>query len=222
MELGGSSKALLPWHRVKEVVKRYKLRWEEDPAQQRKRVQLAQRCSTQEDVERTVASNFRTHCYEAFGGKPWLHWFIAIGDITAELVSLANDYLTARVRQLAQREPLTSGRHPTPKLSARALAASQGQCRPATGVQHTVTQAKKARKEAKALDKQVRQAMEDWQRGQSNMSWRSWQAMRRAQQDRHGWRVGRWVRRKVACGRLGCMRGAWAGGWVWVGGCVGA
>ncbi len=128
-------------------------------------------------VARTNLSNFRTACFERFGGLPWLAWYLAIGDIPPELVDYVNEFISDKVRAEAQREP-SRRPVPGPKLSARSAAIRAGESPPPkVGVQHTVVEAKQARKRAKALDKQVERAEEEWRAGTSSMGWRRWASL---------------------------------------------
>jgi hypothetical protein len=148
---------------AQEVVKEYRTSvWSREPEQTAKEEELRRRCSSKEDVQRTVASNFRTAMYERFGGLPWMTWYVATGDVDDVLVDLVNEHISQQVRDKGHREPSTSGPHPAPKLSARNAATSAGQVAPPhRGVQHTVTEAKEARKKAKALEKYVEKLEND-------------------------------------------------------------
>ena len=95
-----------------------------------------------------------------------MYWFFAVGDVPPDLVELANTYWSARVRELAGREPHTA---PAP---------SRGPARdpktPKQGIQHKITEQKQARKEAKRWDWQVDEAQKCWDNGVSDMSWSQW------------------------------------------------
>ena len=94
--------------------------------------------------------------YERFGGVAWATWYAAIGDIPDEIFDLANDHVAQRILRFAGRQPRTEGKHPKPRLSKRGLAASQGAPMLAKqGVQHLETEAKKARRQAKAAWKEA-------------------------------------------------------------------
>lgn len=117
-------------------------------------------------------------------------WFIFLGDITPCLIQLANRHWAAQVQAKAGRPPLAEGPHPARKLSAPALAASQGQAVHLRGVLHKLSDAKAARKAAKLLDAQVRNADNEWHRGQSSMTrWQWYELLEK--------RKARWV-----CSRL--------------------
>ena len=123
---------------------------------------MRRRCNSNEDVQRTVASNWRTAMYERFGGLPWMIWFVATGDVDDALVDLVNEHIAQQVRNKGNREPRASGPHPAPKLSARNAATRAGQqTPPRRGVQHKVTEAKEARKKAKAMEKQAQKMQDD-------------------------------------------------------------
>jgi hypothetical protein len=148
---------------AQEVVKEYRSSvWSREPEQRAKEEALRRRCNSKEDVQRTVTSNFRTAMYERFGGLPWMIWYVATGDVDDALVDLVNAHITQQVRIKGSREPSTTGPHPNPKLSARNAATRAGQQTPPhRGVQHTVTEAKEARKKAKGLEKQVEKMLEE-------------------------------------------------------------
>ena len=147
-------------------------------------MELKSRCATSNAYNRTVLSNFRTALYERFGGLPWVQWFLAIGDLPDDLFSLATEYNLAKVRE-ANREPRRENApHPYPKLAPRALAASHGHALPdKKGVQHRLTQAKKARKQARYVSSQVVSAETAWSLGCSSMRSWEWRALKRKQQD---------------------------------------
>ncbi len=176
--LGLETSAIFPYPKAEEVVAEYRRRWLAEPEQLCRKRLLKDRCASPEDAARTMASNFRTHCFHIFGGKPWLLWFVAIGDVPHQLVQLANLYWSSRVRALTGREPRTCP-HPQPKLSAPALAASRGEKPVLRGVRHTVSAAKAARKERDRLIKQVQKAQEEWHGNPwgRGMSWSAWRAL---------------------------------------------
>ena len=81
----------LPWAR--EVVRKIKQRWQAEPAQRRKAVELQGMGLSEDAVHRTMSSNFRVAMYCKFGGVPWLTWYLCIGDIPATLVGIVNAYI---------------------------------------------------------------------------------------------------------------------------------
>ena len=131
-----------------------------------------------------MLSCFRTALYERFGGLPWVQWFLAIGDLPDDLFNLATEYNLAKVRE-ANREPRRENApHPNPKLAPRAHAASHGLPLPnKQGVQHELTQAKKARKQARYVSSQVEAAEAAWSSGTSSMRSWEWRSLKRKQQD---------------------------------------
>jgi len=52
---------------------------------------------TRKAVQRTVASNFRTHLYGVFGGRPWVIWLACIGDLPKSLFEIAKRHWEAMV-----------------------------------------------------------------------------------------------------------------------------
>ncbi len=152
------------------VAKEYQEAWLREPENAAKLDELRQRCKTEDAIKRTIASNYRVACFQRFGGQPWLYWYIAIGDIPSDLVNLVNEHIGQRIRE-AGREP-SSVQQPGPWLSRRSLAASQGaDVPPPTGVQHTLSQAKVARKWAKTMDKKVNS------NSYTRMPWWQWTKM---------------------------------------------
>jgi hypothetical protein len=82
---------------------------------------------------------------------------LPIGDLPEDIFKLANDHMAGRISNLAGRQPRAEGKHPEPRLSKRALAASQGRIVPEkAGVHHVITEAKKARRKAKTFSSQLR------------------------------------------------------------------
>ena len=109
-----------------------------------------------------------------FGGVPWLTWYLCIGDIPATLVEIVNAYIEGNVVEEGGRQP-TTGPHPAPLLSARGRAQRAGRLLPQRrGVHHQETEAKKARRAAKLLDKRVANEQDLWSNGRSHVRWRQW------------------------------------------------
>ena len=115
--------------------------------------------------------------WPATGGPPCTSGSAgSTGDVDDALVDLVNEHIAQQVRNKGNREPRASGPHPAPKLSARNAATRAGQQTPPhRGVQHKVTEAKEARKKAKALEKQAEKMQYDpkvsvralhWKRGE--------------------------------------------------------
>ena len=183
-QMGYAPSDYLHFASVQQVIREYRVRWLGEADTGAKVAELQSRCKTTNAQTRTLHSNFRTALYERFGGLPWVQWFVAIGDLPEDLFSLAAEYNLAKVRE-ANREPRRENTpHPCPKLAPRAQAASLGQPLPdKQGVQHYLTQAKKARKQARYVSSQVEAAEAAWSAGTSTMRWWEWDRLLRKQQD---------------------------------------
>ena len=72
----------------KEVVKGLCKMWMERPDTKQALQELRGRTTAEDAFGRTVASNFRTHCFQRFGGLGWVHMYAALGDVSPELVKL--------------------------------------------------------------------------------------------------------------------------------------
>ena len=183
-QLGRNQEDYLEFSRAQEVIREYRSHWMKEPETVQQAQALHVRCPTQSAVSRTMQSCFRTMLYERFGGLPWVQWYIAIGDLPDDLFRLATAYNLERVAE-AGREPRTEREpHPYPKLAPRALAASQGLDLPQKkGVQHTLTEAMIARRQAKYLQSKVDLALWAWEQGSSRMTRREWNDLKRKSEE---------------------------------------
>ena len=139
--------------------------------------ELRGRTATDDVFGRTVASCFRTYCFQRFGGLGWVHWYAALGDVSPELVKLVQEHISRVIRTEARSEP-TAAATGDPRLSARSAAMRAGEnAPPLRGVQHAVTLGKKLRKEAKNLDNRIAKLHEAFYRGEPTVSWWAWNLM---------------------------------------------
>ena len=175
----------LPWSEVTKLVAEYKAWWRERPEQKAKEAALQARCQQVSNISRTIASNFRVHLYEVFGGDAWLKWFFAVGEVTQEIVDLAQAYLRERTQETEGRSPRAEP-HPNPRFSEqtrqRRIGVSEGDI-VYTGVQHKVGEAQQARKRAKLLKSRVDRAEKDWLQGRYAGSVREWQQQKEEYED---------------------------------------
>lgn len=177
--------ALLPLEGAEEVLLRYKNLWQSRDKQKAKFEELLERCSSRQAAFRTRNSNYRTHLYTTFGGRPWVLWFAAIGDLPDVVRHIAQRYWIDRVKAVSGRDASTN-HHPAPILSAGRRAMIDGRPVQLTGSQHRLSQGKALRDAARRLDRQVRSAKRDWEAGRSNISWHAWDLLLRR---REVWRV---------------------------------
>ena len=104
--------------------------------------ELRGRTATEDAFGRTVASCFRTYCFQRFGGFGGVHWYAALGDVSPELVEHVQEHISRVIRTEARREP-TAAAAGDPRLSARSAAMRAGDsASPLRWVQHARRQAK--------------------------------------------------------------------------------
>ena len=122
------------------------------------RSRLAERANDSNERQmRNYTSQLRVALFEAYGGAEWMNLLLAVGarGINSDLVECYNDEIDFRTSGGAHGEGPCLG----PRLSARSLAAAQGQPLPEVrGVQQTRTAAYSARMSARRLDRQVQSA----------------------------------------------------------------
>lgn len=122
-----------------------------------------------------------------FGGYIWAKFIIALGEVPGRCVEILNFELAQRISKAGGRRG-TYAPVPGPRLSARALAASQGQAEAPRGVQHKTSEAKLAREEAKLMEKHFNADSARWMdraRGDRRLwedqgAWRRWEEQRDA------------------------------------------
>ena len=128
-------------------------------------------------LQRTVASNFRRWCFTTFGGRCWLHWLVAIGDITERLVDLVHAHIDLVIRRAALREQSTTA-VPGPRLSVRSAAQrAVEEPPPHRGAHRPIAEGKALRKEARRFDNQIAREEQAYEVGRSTKSWREWRGL---------------------------------------------
>ena len=133
---------------------------------------------------RCIDSYYRTSQYEDYGGRPWCHILLALGDVPERIVAIMHDIAKER-RQAWEEQALatTQGRATGSRGALFQPIGIPRQDRPAPvfGVQHTESAAKRARRQAKNLDKRCEQQQELWRSGkrQRCLSWPQWEHLQR-------------------------------------------
>ena len=175
-ELGFDEQDMLPWPAQQEIQKALFEEWLEEPLGSEMRRRWSQ--GTSDTRIRNIGSAWKTTQFHRYGGQVWLRILIALGDIPNVIIGICNEIVAEKVRQ-AQREP-TTGLVEGPRLSARSLAASQGQVPP------PVQAAKRAREQAKRTQKKLLLIKDQWRNGAgrgASMSWAHWNALERQLED---------------------------------------
>ena len=104
--------------------------------------------------QRNLVSYHKNHLFVTYGGVLWATLLACLGYTDRDIVAVVNSFVSQRV-EAAGREPVAVGDVRGPRLSRRALAATQGEDMPAIrGVWHTVSEGKKAREAAKGMARQ--------------------------------------------------------------------
>ena len=131
-----------------------------------------QRSSQKELYERSMRSYWKTTVFNRYGGEIWLSTLIATGRVHHVSVQIVNDIFAERIREKAEREPISDPTQAQPQ--SKAPASSQGQVK---GVQHQKILAGELRDKARLADKEWK-----WH----DVSW--WKASRgRLGDDDVGW-----------------------------------
>jgi len=134
-------------------------------------------------ANRDLASNCRTFCFEQWGGEPWLKIFLALGDVSKEVVGIANEVLAEIV--LEQRgAPPSETPVAGPRLAPRAAAASRGEPVPEVrGITHAKRDPKLLREKAKRLDKRMEKWTKAWEAGRRHNETCSWDTLVKQRQE---------------------------------------
>ena len=90
-----------------------------------------QRSSARELYQRSMRSYWKSTVFNRYGGEVWLLTLIGTGRVHAVSVQIVNDIFAERIREEAEREPVSDPRRAQSQSKARA--SSQGQVK---GVQH--------------------------------------------------------------------------------------
>ena len=136
--------------------------WRRACATAREATERGERASPNDLYKRSMRSYWKTTVFHRFGGLPWLYALSAIGHVPASFVETYQAIIDEKIRA-AGREPQAQGPVAGPRLSERALAASQGHdVPPIRGVQHRVSDAKRLRQQAQQTGKHLKRASDAW------------------------------------------------------------
>ena len=127
-----------------------------------------QRTSSKDVYDRSMRSYWKTTVFNRYGGEIWLFTLIAMGRLHPISVGIVNEIFARRIRDQAEREPVSEPATAQPQTQARA--SSQGQVR---GVQHQKIYAGKLRDQARLADKKRRWHDDDWQKAHRRRSIRA-------------------------------------------------
>ena len=112
--------------------------------------------------QRNLASYHKNHLFMTFGGVVWATLLACLGYIDQDVVETVNSFVAYRTMKTG-REPQKEGLVRGPRLSRRALAATQGDDMPdVRGVFHVVSEGKKAREAAKSMQKEFLWHEQGW------------------------------------------------------------
>ena len=156
-----------------DVVKQLKARWYAREDEGRKAA-LWMNSRTSDVYTRTIASNFRTWCFQMLGGVNWVHLFVATGEVSDRLITLVNEHTADVIRREARGREPSADLAPGPRRSLRNEALANGipedDAPPRRGVQHIETRAKALRATARELKKQLDRQNEQWVRDRCSMT----------------------------------------------------
>jgi hypothetical protein len=161
--------AFLSWSSCEEVLRRLQVEWQSELSTTAAKADMRRRRLRPDDVQRALTSSLKHAMYQRFGGVCWATWYIAIGDLPAEIFDLARDYMAQRV----SKEPARHGKHPEPSSSLkRVRGASHG-----LGADQE-SEAKGARRNAARLSRRLKQAQTWWDQGEWKMSRTGWDLLK--------------------------------------------
>ena len=83
-----------------------------------------QRSSTKDLYQRSIRSYWKSTVFNRYGGEIWLLTLIATGRVHAVSVQIVNDIFAERIREEAEREPVSDPRRA--QSQSKAHASSQG------------------------------------------------------------------------------------------------
>ena len=116
-----------------------------------------QRSSTKDLYQRSMRSYWKSTVFNRYGGEIWLLTLIGTGRVHAVSVQIVNDIFAERIREEAEREPVSDPRRAQSQSKARA--SSQGQVK---GVQHQKILTGQLRDAARHADKKCKWHDEKW------------------------------------------------------------
>jgi hypothetical protein len=172
-----SPKALLPLSAQKAIQDKLFADWKEEKDTSCANSPL-RHTGTLDAISRYEKSCWFSTQDQRYGGKMWLRFLIALGDIPADLIVIVNQDVCKKVlskeSRWATERPAVGARK-----SERTLAIDQspGKEVAPTGICHRLSDAKLARRTAKRLDKQMQEEEIKYQQGKSKMSMGAWRSL---------------------------------------------
>ena len=98
--------------------------WQRALNSAQKRRSEGQRASAKDFYERSLKSYWKTAVFNRYGGEIWLLTLIGTGRVHAVSVQIVNDIFAERIREEAEREPVSDPRRA--QSQSKAHASSQG------------------------------------------------------------------------------------------------
>ena len=151
--------------------------WEHTSFGARRRKEIAATYWTNDEISRNWRSAIKAAMFTLFGGQVWVRLAIALGPVDGDMVRILNDIISEKIRDKETREPQM-----TPVRGARQRPRELDPDAP-RGVQHKVSEAKRARADAKWWAKRLASETRRWKKGRSKMSWDDWNEMQREAED---------------------------------------
>ena len=112
------------------------------------------RFTTQESFSRNIDPYYRRFQKNMYGGREWMNIILALGTIDETIVAKMNEIVQQRSEAA---DPLLQRRdHMLPKAERAP--------RTVQGVDHHISEGKKLRMQAKAIDRRIQAANKDWER----------------------------------------------------------
>ena len=122
---------------------------------------------TQESFSRNIDPYYRRFQKNMYGGREWMNIILALGTIDETIVTKMNEIVKQR----------TEAAHPLLQRRDHMLPKAERAPRTVQGVDHHLSEGKKLRMHAKAIDRRIQAANRDWERN------------RRSQYTAYGWRL---------------------------------
>ena len=126
------------------------------------------RYRTHDQITRNIDPYYRKFQKKMYGGREWMNIILALGTPDDTILAKMNEIVKERTEKS---DPLRQRRDHMLPRAERAPRTVQG-------VDHHISAGKTLRMQAKALDKEIKQANEEWDRfRRSRYTWRQWQAL---------------------------------------------
>ena len=171
---GGQPYDLLPLELQKVIQRKHFELWRDDPAQADKvRTVTERRRGVKHKIFRDLWSMHRTHCFEQFGGREWMHMIIALGRLDDLVMQCMNEAWQLRSQEKQAKKGDTWLPEGPFQEMVSASASSRGPRR-VIGIQHVKSEAKVAREAAKRKEKELEREREAWVQGRSRISNNAW------------------------------------------------